>query len=149
MKINKLVLLATAVLLSLSAVYAAESVRYPDGFRRWVHVGTAVSKEEMHHIFANQEAANGYASGNFRDGSIIVFEVRETQQKGNEITEGDRKRVDVMIKDSSHYASTGGWRFERFWGTDQLHDAIDDSGASCFQCHARISTHGSVFSRLQ
>jgi hypothetical protein len=108
-----------------------------------------VNKEEMHHIFANQEAANGYSSGNFPDGSVIVFEVRAIQQTGDEIGEGDRKRVDVMIKDSSHYASTGGWRFERFMATDKLQDVIHDSGVSCSQCHARASAHGGVFSRLE
>lgn len=155
----KLILLAIAALLSLSTIYAAESVQYPDGFRRWVHVGTGVilpggnpqlkSEEGMHHIFANQDATNGYPSGNFPDGSIIVYELREAQQKNGVIIEGDRKRVDVMIKDSGRYASTGGWRFERFWGTDQAKDAIHDSGVSCFQCHAKANTHGSVFSQLQ
>jgi hypothetical protein len=158
-KPKKLILLAAAALLSLSTIYAAESVQYPDGFRRWVHVGTGVivpggnpqlkSEEGMHHIFANQDAANGYSSGNFPDGSIIVYELREAQQKNGVIIEGDRKRVDVMIKDSGRYASTGGWRFERFWGTDQAKDAIHDSGFSCFQCHAKANAHGSIFSQLQ
>ena len=159
MKTTKLMLLTTGALLSLSAVYAAESVHYPDSFRRWVHVGTGVilpganpqfkSEEGMHHIFANPEAAGGYSSGNFPDGSIIVYELRETQQKNAVIIEGDRKRVDVMIKDSNHYASTGGWRFERFWGNDQAQDVVHDSGASCFQCHTKANDHGAVFSRLQ
>jgi len=158
-KINKLLPLATAALLSLSAVYAAESVQFPDNFRGWVHVGTGVilpganpqfkSEEGMHHIFANQEAVGGYSSGNFPEGSIIVYELRDAQQKNGVIFEGVRKRVDVMIKDSSHYPSTGGWRFERFWGSDQAQNAIHDSAASCFQCHARANAHGSVFSRLQ
>ena len=100
-------------------------------------------------MFANQDAANGFSSGNFADGSIIVYELREAQQKNGVIVEGDRKRVDVMIKDSGHYPSTGGWRFERFWGTDQAKDAIHDSGVSCFQCHAKANAHGSVFSQLQ
>ena len=76
----------------------------------------------MHHIFANQKAIDGYSSGDFADGSVIVYELRETQQKNGVIFEGERRRVDVMIKDSSLYKNTGGWRFERFWGNDQTQE---------------------------
>ena len=158
MKTTLLMLLATAAVLSLS-VLRAESLLYPDDFRRWVRVGTGVvlpgadaklmSEEGMHDIFANQKAVEGYASGDFPDGSIIVYELRETQQKNGVIIEGERKRVDMMIKDSSRYKTTGGWRFERFWGSDETHDAIHDSGAMCFACHSKAQAHGFVFSQLR
>ena len=151
-------LLALAAV-SMNILYATESVEYPDGFRRWVHVGTGVilpgtnpqlkSEEGMHHVFANEKAADGYATGDFADGSMIVYELRDAQQKDGVITEGDRKRVDVMIKDSKLYSSTGGWRFERFWGTDQAQNALPDTGSSCFQCHSKANTHGFVFSQLK
>ena len=143
--------------LSLSLLSAAESVQYPDNFRRWVHVGTGVilpggtlpeSEQGMHHIFANGKAVDGYSLGDFPDGSIIVYELREAQQKSGVIFEGDRRRVDVMIKDSSLYKATGGWRFERFLANDQTHDAVSDAGASCFACHANVKSHGFVFSQL-
>ena len=157
MKTTMLMLLATATFLSLSALYVAESVQYPDDFRRWVHVGTGVilpggnpqlkSEEGMHHIFANEKAVDGYSSGDFPDRSIIVYELREAQQKSGVIFEGDRKRVDLMIKDSS-LKSTGGWRFERFWGNDRSQNAVPDSGTSCFQCHSQANAHGFVFNQL-
>jgi hypothetical protein len=151
----KLFLLAT---LALGTLHGAESVPYPDNFRRWVHVGTGVilsggaipeSEQGMHHIFANAKAVEGYASGDFADGSIIVYELREAQQKDGVISEGERRRVDVMIKEANIYKSTGGWRFERFWGNDQTQDAIHDPGASCFGCHATAKAHGSVFSQMR
>jgi hypothetical protein len=158
MRKRTLIPLAVAALLSLSVLYGAEPAQYPDNFRRWVHVGTEVitpgtspqlkSEEGMHHVFANEKAAGGYSSGDFPDGSIIVYELRDAQQKGGVIFEGERKRVDVMIKESSLYKDTGGWRFERFWGTDQAQNAIHDSGVSCFQCHSKANTHGFVFSQL-
>ena len=64
------------------------------------------------------------------------------------IFEGDRKRVDLMIKDSN-LKSTGGWRFERFWGNDRAQNAVPDSGTSCFQCHSKANAHGFVFSQLR
>ena len=143
--------------LSLSVLYGVESVQYPENFRRWVHVGTGVimpggplpeSEQGMHHIFANQKAIDGYSSGDFADGSIIVYELREAQQKNGVIFEGERRRVDVMIKDSRLYSSTGGWRFERFLGNNQTEDAIHGSGTSCFGCHSNAKAHGLVFSQL-
>jgi Cytochrome P460 len=151
--------LATATIsFGVWAAYAAETVNYPDNFRRWVHVGTGVilpggalpeSEQGMHHVFANPKAVEGYASGDFGDGSIIVYELREAQQKSGVIFDGGRRRVDVMIKDSNLYKSTGGWRFERFFADDQTHDAIHDGGTSCFACHDNAKTHGFVFSHLQ
>lgn len=151
-------LLAGATIMSLSTLYAAEPAQFPDSFRRWVHVGTGVilpganpklmSEEGLHHVFANEKATAGYPSGGFSDGSIIVYELREAQQNNGVVFEGDRKRVDVMIKDSS-LKGTGGWRFERFWGNDQTQNAIHDSGASCFQCHSKANAHGSVFTQLE
>jgi hypothetical protein len=156
--VRKLLLaMIAAAILSLNT-YGVEPVPYPDNFRRWVHVGTGVimpganpllkSEEGMHHVFANDKAADGYASGNFADGSMIVYELREAQQKDGVIFEGDRKRVDVMIRNSSPYKSTGGWRFERFWGTDQTQDAIHDAGTSCFRCHSKANEHGLVFTQM-
>jgi len=157
--IRLVVPLAALAALSLGVVFASEAPQIPDGFRRWVHVGTGVvvpgtssqlaSEEGMHHIFANPKAAEGYATGNFADGSIVVYELREPKQMNGVIVEGDRKRLDVMIKDSPKYASTGGWRFERFWPKDPTQDAVQDGGASCFQCHSKANAHGFVFSRLQ
>jgi hypothetical protein len=158
MKMKAIVLFATAAVLLLSVLWA-ESVEYPRNFRRWVHVRTGVvlpdadtklmSEEGMHDIFANQEAVKGYASGDFPDGSIIVYELREAKPKSGVIVEGDRKRVDVMIKNSRLYKSTGGWRFERFWANDQTHDALRDSGTMCFSCHSKAQTHGFVFSQIR
>jgi hypothetical protein len=107
------------------------------------------TEQGMHHTFANQKAVDGYSSGDFADGSIIVYELREAQQKNGVILEGERRRVDVMIKDSSLYKRTGGWRFERFMGIDQSQDAIRDSGTSCFGCHSNAKAHGFVFSQLR
>jgi Cytochrome P460 len=143
--------------LSVMISFGAESVQYPENFRRWVHVGTGVimpggpipeSEQGMHHIFANQKAIDGYSSGDFADGSIIVYELREAQQKNGVIFEGERRRVDVMIKDSSLDKRSGGWRFERFMGNDQSQDAVHDSGTSCFECHTNAKSHGFVFSQL-
>jgi hypothetical protein len=147
------------VLLSLfvGLLYASEPVQYPTNFRLWTHVGTGVilpggpipeSEQGMHHVFANQKAIDGYSSGNFADGSVVVYELREARQQNGIIFEGDRRRVDVMIKDSNLYKNSGGWRFERFMGNNQTEDAIHDAGASCFECHKKATSHGFVISQM-
>ena len=143
----------------MTTLHSDEGVHFPDGFRRWVHVGTGVilpsdnpmlkPEEGMHHVFANAKATDAYATGDFPDGSVLVYELREAQQKNGMIFEGERRRVDVMIKDSSLYKSTGGWRFERFFGDQRTENAIHDSGNSCFQCHAKAEKHGFVFTQLR
>ena len=157
MKRAKLTVVGGAALLFLSTLHAAGPAQFPEDFRRWVHVGTGVilpganpqlvSEEGMHHVFANEKAAGAYTSGDFPDGSMVVYELRAVKQTNGVIAEGERKRVDVMIKDSSQ-KSTGGWRFERFWGNDQTKNALEDAGASCIQCHSKAKTHGAVFSML-
>jgi Cytochrome P460 len=72
------------------------------------------SEQDMHHIFANTKAMGGYSSGNFVDGSVIVFELRKTELQNGVTFGGERRRVDVMIKDSRTPKGTGGWGFERF-----------------------------------
>jgi hypothetical protein len=152
------VVLAVAAL-SLSVLCAEKAAQFPENFRPWVHVGTGVimppaspqmtSEEGMHHIFANEKAVEGYATGNFADGSMVVYELREAKQQNGIIFEGDRMRVDVMIRDSAHYASTGGWRFQRFRKDDQAQNAVHDNGTLCFKCHQKANAHGFVFSQLK
>jgi len=107
------------------------------------------SEEGMHHVFANAKAADAYTTGDFPDGSVIVYELREARQKNGIIFEGERRRVDVMIKDSTLYKSTGGWWFERFIGDQKTENAIHDTGSSCFQCHSKADKHGFVFSQMR
>ena len=142
--------------LSVSVLYAAVSAQFPDNFRRWVHIGTGVimpggplpeQEQGMHHVFANTQAVEGYTSGDFPDGAVIVYELRQTQQKDGVIFEGDRRRVDVMVKDS-RLRDTGGWRFERFWGADRAQNAVTDTGTACFACHLKAISHGFVFTQL-
>ena len=158
MKAKSLVLSFVVAVLLVGALWA-ESVEFPNNFRHWVRVGTGVvlpnanaklmSEEGMHDIFANPEAVKGYATGDFPDGSIVVYELRETKPTNGVLVEGERKRLDLMIKDSKHYKDTGGWRFERFWGNDRAHDAINDPGTMCYSCHSKAQAHGFVFSKLQ
>ena len=108
------------------------------------------SEGGLHHIYANQKAIDGFAAGRFPDGSVIVYELLETQEKDGVVSEGEVRRVDVMVKDPERNASTGGWGFERFRGSDPTNGILTDSvRTTCFQCHVRAADHGFVFSRIR
>ena len=152
-------MLIGAASIPLLLVRGAESEMYPSGFRQWVHVKSAMitaahpaaqTEGGVHHIYANRKAAEGYTSGNFPDGSTIAYELVETQEKDGVISEGTRRRVDVMVKDSGRFGATGGWGFARFIGSSETGNAVGASAKTmCFDCHARVSEHGYVFSRIR
>jgi len=147
-----------AVLL-LAALCTAVAATYPNAFRTWTHVKSALitqthpaaqSEGGLHHIYANAKAVEGYRSGQFPDGSTIVYELLETTEKNGVISEGARRRVDVMIRDSERYKSTDGWGYERFIGANDSNNILDEAAAAqCHQCHSRAREHGSVFSRIR
>ena len=94
----------------------------------------------IHHIYANDKALEGYKSGKFPDGAVIVFDLLEVVQSDNAITEGSRKFVGVMQKNSKLFPETAGWGFESF-KDDSMERAVKDMKADCFSCHyARIES---------
>ena len=134
-------------------------VSFPTDYRNWVHVKSAVLGPEfpgyqteggIHHVYANKAALAGYPSGTFEDGSIIVYDLLTLNNKSGVETEGARRRIDVMVKDSKLYAATGGWGFGRFMGDDHAHDIVTpDLSKTCYECHESQKAHGFVFSNLR
>lgn len=147
-----------AVSFTLSA-QADETPAFPKEFRRWAHVksvlvgpqSTAFATEGgIHHIYANIKALEGYDSGNFPDGSVIVYDLLETKDVAGNTIEGQTRRVDVMVKQSARNASTGGWKFMSFSGNDQKDGKLTpEREASCAGCHAHRKDHDFVFSEFR
>jgi hypothetical protein len=135
----------------------APEVPYPDGFRRWAHVKSSLSAPEgdadprsgIRHIYANEQALRGYATGRFADGSIIVFDVLDVTTANGTTREGARKLVDVMHKDSARFAATGGWGYEEFRGDTRERLVRERAPTACFQCHTQRKESDYVFSRLR
>ena len=137
-----------------AALLAADkpNVDFPTGYRGWTHVKSKVIlpgnpmfevSAGIHHIYANPVALEGYKTGSFPDGSIIVFDRLEAINADNAITEGKRQIIGVMQKDRSRFAGTGGWGFEGFIAGDPTQTVHD----TCFGCHGKEKDHDSVFSR--
>jgi len=89
----------------------------------------------------------GYRTGQFPEGSVIVFDLLETRESAGTTVEGPRRFIDVMTKESKRYAETGGWRFEEFKGDSQTDQALTAQGRTeCYTCHVRKKSHDFVFS---
>jgi hypothetical protein len=136
----------------------SEPVPYPTGYREWTHVKTMIIEDGhplfqsfggMHHLYANAKALDGYRSGRFPDGAVIVFDLLAAVSADDAVTGGPRKIVGVMHKDSRRYATTGGWGFEGFVGDSRTERAVGSEAASaCFGCHEARKANDFVFSSL-
>jgi len=156
-----LALLAGIVLAGSLTVIAAASltpwtdVPYPDGYRRWVHVSSTLDQGTsrfagLHHIYANDKALAGYRTGQFPDGSVVVFDLFEARTQGNAISAGARRHVDVMHKDRKRFPETGGWGFEEFRGDSRTDRALDDGARhACYSCHLKQEAQGLLFSTFR
>ena len=131
-------------------------VDYPTGYRDWTHVKSMVIQPGhqlyelfggIHHIYANQSALEGYRTGSFADGSVIIFDLLEATAADNAITEGKRKVLGVMQRDGKRFAGTGGWGFEGFAAGDPARPVVGKNApTACFGCHTAQKDHDYVFS---
>jgi hypothetical protein len=147
--------MGTAVSASAQDADAAK-VDYPTGYRDWTHVKSMViqpghplyaSFGGIHHIYANQSALEGYRTGSFADGSVIIFDLLEATAADNAITEGKRKVLGVMQKGDKRFAGTGGWGFEGFAAGDSARPVVGQNArTACFECHTSQKDHDYVFS---
>lgn len=144
------------LVLSASGAYA-QDVPYPEGFRTWQHVSTMIIEPGhplyqafggMHHLYANAQAIQGYLSGHFPDGAVIVFDLHEAAAGDHAVTAGARKVLGVMVRDHQRYAATGGWGFEGFKGDTRERVVGTTAGSACFACHQAQKDREYVFSTL-
>lgn len=135
---------------SVSPIYG---VTIPDGYREWELVAPALEDDpldELRAVLGNAVAMEAYhdATLPFPDGTVLVKlawkRVRSPEFESATVP-GAATTVQVMVKDSRKYASTGGWGFGRF--IDGL--AVDEAQhETCFACHeARVKGRDYVFTR--
>jgi len=160
-RVPSIVLAASGILAAALYLKAAPgvAVAYPQGYRQWVHVKSALVGPQspffervggLHHIYANEKAMEGYRTGRFPDGSLLVFDVLETRESAGTTTEGPRRFIDVMEKDSQRFAAAGGWGYEEFKGDSQTERVLTAKATQeCHKCHTAAKDHDSVFSRFR
>lgn len=129
-------------------------ISLPKGYKqKWAHLGSWASARkrgsdvfEMHDVYTPAETIAAYnKTGNFRDGAVLVKEVRET--KTDRLTTGhtawstDMKIWFVMIKDqkgrfedNEHWGD--GWGWALFEAKDPTENVSAGYDTSCLGCHA-------------
>jgi hypothetical protein len=157
-----LVIVAVALLLAASAFSAAQSqqaaspifgVTIPAGYRSWELVAPSQetgSLDELRAVVGNAPSMTAYRSNTlpFPDGSILVklaYRRVQSSEFPAAFVPGSPTTVQVMVKDSKRYASTGGWGFGRFINGTPVDEA---QHRTCFACHAaHVHDHDFVFTR--
>jgi hypothetical protein len=128
----------------------APAIPYPQGWRDWSLVKTSLvvqghakfeTEGGFHHTFANPKGLAGFRTGTFEDGAVIVAETIASKEiPGSVVVEADRRRIDIMVRDSKRFPTTGGWGWQQFRGTNDKEGTVTDSrAATCFACHQNLS----------
>ena len=148
-------------------------IKLPAGYRDWplitvARVGAPVN--DMRAKLGNEIAMKAYRAGTlpFPDGTIIarlawtqttseednraigpVLEKRFGPEAAKKVLSesfiaGPATNVQIMVKDSKKYASTGGWGFAQFTDGKPDGEAVHET---CFSCHAPAKDRDFVFTR--
>ena len=161
MKRKMVLLLATAVSVGGFSLFGQldDTAPFPKEFRTWAHVKSVLvgpqsaafaTEGGIHHIYANQKALEGYETGKFPDGSVIVYDLLETKDVAGNTIEGPTRRIDVMVKQGQLSSATAGWGFMSFPGGNPAAGKLTvERQAACAACHAQRKDHDSVFSEFR
>jgi hypothetical protein len=115
-------------------------VTIPDGYRKWELIAPAeegAPLNEIRAVLGNDIAVRAYRDGTipFPDGTILVklaWQRAQSPDFKSASIPGAATTVQIMVKDSTKYASTGGWGFGRFIGGKPVDEA---QHKTCFACH--------------
>ena len=132
--------------------------RIPDGYRDWKLISVAHEAGDLNDLRAvlgNDIAIAAYRDGKlpFPDGAIIARlawdyvpseENNKVFGRAQSFVAGARTNVQFMVKDSTKYASTGGWGFAQFKDGKPADEALLKT---CFPCHMPIKARDYVFTR--
>ena len=106
--------------------------------------------DELRVVAGNRIAVRAYAKQElpFPDGTVFVkmaWKRVASPEFAPASIPGAATTVQVMVKDSKKYASTGGWGFGKFVNGQPVEEA---QHRTCFSCHAaRVKAHDFVFTR--
>jgi len=138
---------------------ALSGITLPEGYRDWRLISVAREEGELNDVRAilgNDAAIEAYRAGTlpFPDGTIIArlawsLDPSEENNKlfgraQSFVAGAPKNGVQLMVKDSTKYASTGGWGFAQFNDGKPVDEAMLQS---CFPCHAALPARDLVFTR--
>jgi len=142
---------------------ASGAVVRPQDYREWVYVtsglGMSYAPEAQaaaaaaaaagqarppvfDNVFVNRQSYRAFLqSGRWPEGTMFILELRRGERHvsidtGGQ-TQGAMMGIEAAVKDSTRYASTGGWAYLGFSGANGLTDSAmpNPPTASCYACH--------------
>jgi hypothetical protein len=103
-------------------------------------------------VFVTRDAyAEFLRSGTWPDKTMFILEIRraETNVSINNggHTQGDIALIEAAVKDTTRFASTGGWGYFDFGGGDRLVESAAPlpATATCYNCHAANTAVDNTF----
>jgi hypothetical protein len=129
-------------------------VKIPTGYRQWELIAPsheAGGFNELRGILGNAISIEAYREGTlpFPDGAMLAklaWKREPSPEFAGAFVPGHSTTVQIMVKDSKKYASTGGWCFGRFIDGKAVDQAQHET---CFACHqANVKNHDFVFTRF-
>jgi hypothetical protein len=93
-------------------------------------------------VFVNRQSYRAFLqSGRWPEGTMFILELRRGERHvsidtGGQ-TQGSMLGIEAAVKDSTRYASTGGWAYLGFGGSSGLAESAmpNPPTASCYACH--------------
>jgi hypothetical protein len=141
------------------AAAALDAGKLPAGYRDWRLISVAREEgdlDDIRAVLGNDVAIKAYREGKtrpFPDGTIIARiawaylpseENNTAFGKAQSFVAGPPKNgVQFMVRDSTRYASTGGWGYAQFDGGKPLADQA--ALQRCFDCHQAVADRDFVF----
>lgn len=131
---------------------ALNGIRYDPDYKNWQPLSTSERFENgtMRVILGNDIAIRAVNANKIRpwpDGARIAKALwtQITDENGNTRT-GAFVQLDLMIKNSQKYASTGGWGFARFKTAKMLpYGKTSQFASECINCHRPMKSEDFVF----
>lgn len=137
---------------ALTVQPALNGIQYFPGYRDWKVVSTTDRFDNHTHriIFGNDVAVRAIANHQINpwpDGTVFAKTAwtQQTEPDGT-VRAGSFLQVEFMVKDSRKYASTGGWGYARWLGTDLKPYGKDASfTGECVGCHNPVRKNDYVY----
>jgi hypothetical protein len=149
-----------AALLAVGTLFAntEDGLKIPAHFQHWYLANSMLLTKEpnqfglitgVHLIYVNSVGFDRFKRGGstpYPDGTVFADDVRKFSIEDSAYRQGGRKFITVMVKNSTKYASTGGWGFQAWAAGDPTKPVVNDSMKQCFSCHMPEHANDYTFS---